>query len=676
MRNGIVVAVLIIMLFTPAVGAMKVSLYSVCPVRSSQGHLSAYFEDGFWILNYQDYKNQVFWTRLINASTNRTVFYSNNIAGPFSFFNNGKGMVVFSGNSVGMYKLSGGDFQLVWETPIDSKYGWVSAISVYPSKNLILLGTTGGVDGHYVIGLSMNGELRFETKLNVKGGAVSNILSAGDGRYLIIIPGPVGASFYFGLIDGSGNLLASEKRGKFTEGRVYLEGNFVMAPWHNKGSGYLNEIKTVWGIWTRSLVPVVFINTSYQYLDATPVFDGNSLYLFTVADYFGKNPVLRESKYSPSGELMWVKNLTTLWPYIPLYNFTDNGPKMYPVMPSVIPVLMPYSNVYVGIYMLGKTLKVVAVDFRDGVLLSNVSVDIPGLNGEEIDLSYNNNYISVNNYTYRLDFKDIPSVLQVDSSPKAQVFVDGKAFGQTPLTIKVAPGTHIIKVLRKGYTPFIENISVEPHTGYRVFANLSLMNGTLILNSTPSAEVYINPIGKIVNTPAGVSLRNGTYVLSFSARRYTSQYGNVSRHIEIGPNETINVSVNLPLLKSNITVVSNVENSTVYLDGKPVGNSPLSLLVPVGVHNITVKAPGYVPYSLRINAIKPTMNISVTLKASPQTSCSSSASSATITRSTPIITQSSTVSSSSTSASRSLCGPGLVVLLSLSALCLWRKRES
>lgn len=194
----------------------------------------------------------------------------------------------------------------------------MNVISAHPDRNLILVGTTDvsqdNFGGHYIVGMSFDGNIRFATKLNVTGNFISKIISLGDGRYLVIVPAPVGASAYLALIDENGDILKSERVGTSFGGGVYLQDGFVIVSWHEGDSDLIKDIRTVWGIWTRDLVSIAIVNTSYEWLGATPVFDGDSIYLFKISKYHTK-PILKEAKYLLNGTLVWVKNVTLLEPH-------------------------------------------------------------------------------------------------------------------------------------------------------------------------------------------------------------------------------------------------------------------------------------------------------------------------------------------------------------------------
>ena len=73
----------------------------------------------------------------------------------------------------------------------------------------------------------------------------------------------------------------------------------------------------------------------------------------------------------------------------------------------------------------------------------------------------------------RLDPRE-PGVLQVDSRPRgAQVFVDGRLVGTTPLMLtEVRPGTHAVRIDLRGHRRWVASVDVAPGARQRVAASL------------------------------------------------------------------------------------------------------------------------------------------------------------------------------------------------------------
>jgi hypothetical protein len=64
--------------------------------------------------------------------------------------------------------------------------------------------------------------------------------------------------------------------------------------------------------------------------------------------------------------------------------------------------------------------------------------------------------------------------MRVDSLPAgAQVFVDGRSVGYTPMVVgALVPGTHSIRMQMPGYRPWVSAVTLGPGARERVAASL------------------------------------------------------------------------------------------------------------------------------------------------------------------------------------------------------------
>ncbi|WP_297519732.1 PEGA domain-containing protein [Thermococcus sp.] len=674
-KGSVVVILAGLLLVSPLVGAFEVTLtFSGPPLIEGYSH--EYFTSGFWIVSKANYTTHTYFTKIVNASTNRTVLAIDDRVGPVVPVNGGAYLLVSTiGNeySLRLYRMDGGAYTLVWKLDT-SKYGWVSYILPVESRDLILAGTVdvspNDFGGHYVIGLDFKGTIKFATNLHVIGQSVSDIIPAGDRKYLVIVPGLGRGTPYLGLIDESGNVVRFVRINYPVASFVYLQGHkFVMVSWRKKSEGYIKDLKTYYGIWTLNLTPVATVELPYGFLGATPVFDNDSLYLFTVKELNSKYTLV-ESKYLLNGTFLWSRNVQEL-------KFSKPPEHYGLLVSSVRQVLLPYSNVHVGVYPVGKVVNIVALDFKNAVPLANVSIPLtPGPNYYPVD--YDAGHLYTRSKVYFLNTSSIPSAVLIDSNLPANATVDGKYSGLTPFYLKVEPGKHKISIIRRDYSPVERVLTVGPHEGIRFFANLTPLNATVILNSTPAAEVDIVPAGITVDTPSRVSLRDGTYTLIFGSRDYPSQYGRIRKTITLRPNETTVINVELPLIRSKLLVTSNVENATVYVDGKRMGKVPLKVFVVPGSHNITVTAEGYLPKSIEVNATGPVFNVSISLTpvVKPRTTSPSTSTEA-ISPTDQARGSGDSTKTQSGVGTHSICGPGFfVVLFTVVPLVTKRRKRS
>lgn len=682
-KSSILGVVLGLLLIVPYVGAFGVEIaFSGPPLE--EGYSDEYFMNGFWIVYKADFKTHTYFTKIINASNNKTVLTINERAGPVVPLEGGKYLLLAtSGNeySLRLYRLEDGTYSLVWKFDT-SRYGWISSVLPLKDENLILAGTVDvsqdNFGGHYVIGIDFSGVLKFATNLHVKGNAVSDILPVGNGMYMVIISGFGNGLPYLGLIDESGTVVKSVKIDyPVASANIYVQGHdFVMMSWREKSEGYVWDLKTYYGIWTLNLTHVATVELPYEFLGATPVFDNNMLYLFTV-EKSNSSYSLIESKYLLNGTLIWRRKVGKL----KFEELPEPSKHCGIYGQDVHPVILPHSNVYVGFYLAGKVLNVVAVDFRDAVPLANASISLPVIYYSEVSCSvgfgYDARYIDTGSKVYSIDTTTIPSAVIIDSKLPANVTVDGKWSGRTPFYLNVEPGRHRVKIVRRNYSPIERVVRVAPHDGVRVFATLTPLNATVVLTSTPTAEVDILPADITVETPSNVSLRNGTYTFIFKSKEYPGQYERIRKTVTLLPNETKTINVELSLIRSQLNINSTVENATVYIDGKMVGNTPLQVFVVPGAHNITLKAEGYLPESIEINAARPVLNVSVVLTPVTNSNKNETFSSSAITA--PKITHSSTslkpTEIESKKDTHSTCGPGLMVFLPITALFTLTRRK-
>ncbi|MFI5236078.1 MAG: PEGA domain-containing protein, partial [Gemmatimonadales bacterium] len=62
-----------------------------------------------------------------------------------------------------------------------------------------------------------------------------------------------------------------------------------------------------------------------------------------------------------------------------------------------------------------------------------------------------------------------PSLVSINAVPWGNVFVDGRAIGNTPLVdIPISAGRHEILVQREGYVPYDRIVDLSPHEQMRL----------------------------------------------------------------------------------------------------------------------------------------------------------------------------------------------------------------
>lgn len=147
--------------------------------------------------------------------------------------------------------------------------------------------------------------------------------------------------------------------------------------------------------------------------------------------------------------------------------------------------------------------------------------------------------------------------LKVESTPSAEVFLNGNKIGDTPLQEK--------------------DLKVGGH-------NLTLKTQVPTFSETTDAK----SVSKVVELSQKIDL----FPSAVTAIRY-----------EFAPNEAFSSGEVLSLRRegAGISITTNPENAEVFIDGKSLGGSPLSQVVNPGVHTLKVSREGYVTREVGIN---------------------------------------------------------------------------
>jgi len=171
---------------------------------------------------------------------------------------------------------------------------------------------------------------------------------------------------------------------------------------------------------------------------------------------------------------------------------------------------------------------------------------------------------------------------------------------------KLQVGKYSYRIEKDGYEPSIGNFEIKGE-GETVNLKISLSKktqtpaqpikkeGTLIIKSNPSgATVYINNDKKGL-TPLKISLSPGSYNLKIEKEDYLTY----TDSIVLKENATIEKDYSLhPIPKTSyLTVYSDPTDAQVFLNDKPIGNTPITnYKIEKGEYSLRVKKEGYKEY--------------------------------------------------------------------------------
>ena len=195
--------------------------------------------------------------------------------------------------------------------------------------------------------------------------------------------------------------------------------------------------------------------------------------------------------------------------------------------------------------------------------------------------------------TVFLKLQPRPVPLKVRTSPQeAEVRLNAKLLGKTPLESAIAPGQYELEVKLKGYHAKKHKFMLEPGDApvYLQYL-LEPKMGSISVNSSPAkAQVYINdqPKGQ---TPMRLPLNLGSYQVRLTQRDYFS----VNREVvldEAKPDHTIDET--LKLKEGTITVNTKPSEAEVLINGESKGVTPLTVKLPMGGYLLEIKKPNFV----------------------------------------------------------------------------------
>ena len=195
-------------------------------------------------------------------------------------------------------------------------------------------------------------------------------------------------------------------------------------------------------------------------------------------------------------------------------------------------------------------------------------------------------------------------VLDIDLSPAfgwiditgtsvdgAAVYVDDLFVGQAPLkTERLASGTHTVKIVRPMYHNYETAVTVTDGRTTSISPRLEADFARVTLTVDGNAEIWVNGELKGSGTWTG-DLGNGSYIVECrkASHRPTRETITVTSSMSAAP---IRLQSPQPIY-GVLSIVSNPGVADVYLDGRPIGQTPLYLpQILIGSHTIKLNKSG------------------------------------------------------------------------------------
>lgn len=187
----------------------------------------------------------------------------------------------------------------------------------------------------------------------------------------------------------------------------------------------------------------------------------------------------------------------------------------------------------------------------------------------------------------------------VDSQPAdAEVSLDGKVIGRTPLSVEALQGSHELTLSKSLFKPL--NVKLEVVAGKNQdlgSLRLEPADGELILSSDPPGATVTLDGTYLGVTPLRTALKAGV-----EHRLSLSKLGRESQETRVQVDAEQSRSLNIAL-KPEFGVVfldTQPADAELLIDGKPAGTATRRLRLPTQVHQLEIRKPGFLPERLSV----------------------------------------------------------------------------
>src|SRR6266850_97791 len=187
-----------------------------------------------------------------------------------------------------------------------------------------------------------------------------------------------------------------------------------------------------------------------------------------------------------------------------------------------------------------------------------------------------------------------PATLSVTSDPlEANVLVDGKERGRTPLIVALPPGKHEVVLHKEGRRDVATEIDMpaEQDLSIRLDLAVAVRSGSrLTVTSTPVGASVTLDGGDVGVTPWSAETRPGKHKVSINAVGYVKDERLVQ--IQMDRDTVVDFAPRRMPGAARLSVETEPP-AQVRVDGKELGVSPLSAEVQPGEHQLEITLDGY-----------------------------------------------------------------------------------
>ncbi len=198
-------------------------------------------------------------------------------------------------------------------------------------------------------------------------------------------------------------------------------------------------------------------------------------------------------------------------------------------------------------------------------------------------------------------------LLVTSDLPNAQVFIDKKFRGATPLLTELEPGSYLVEVRPPAGVqaqPWQSVVEIKPNDTSKVIAAIkpqeapSQVGMVRVISNAPESKVFVDGESK-GQAPITVKLVPGQHLIEVRAKGFRDEKRTVT--IEAGKQTLENFELKVIPKEpptGTLTVVATPPGTQIYIDGQLKGNGSATVpKLPVGTHIVMASKAGYKTYT-------------------------------------------------------------------------------
>lgn len=204
------------------------------------------------------------------------------------------------------------------------------------------------------------------------------------------------------------------------------------------------------------------------------------------------------------------------------------------------------------------------------------------------------------------NFADVKFTVDGD----AEILINDESRGRGSWDGKLTAGTYVITTRQQNHRDSQQKITVAEGVSQNLVLNSPIpITGTLVVNSTPyEADVMVD--GK--NRGQSPLIIKDLLIGQHKVLLKKAGYGDYSTEVLVQEQQSVQVDGTLASVVE-VKFTCNEPQSTLYVDGKPMGVASGTYKLSFGTHKIEVDVKGYLPYTQNINVSSQNQSHSISL---------------------------------------------------------------